>query len=174
MHHRIIIQPLTPNNMNIFIFKCLAKLPFEHIQYQKVWTFLNSKMVIRLYTSYSGTQTQTQTETEAFKKTHMSIASRGYGHVVLKNGVRVNVCGSKKAWLPCMLSRDDKAHTQARESILALRECSHISKFSPIQNIGPLLFSIVSMVTGWITGWMGLSPIIGWIMGQYFWLKKPD
>ena len=40
-----------------------------------------------------------------------------------------------------------------------VQECSHMTKFSPIFNIGPVLFSIVSMVTGWISGWMGDKPI---------------
>ena len=33
-------------------------------------------------------------------------------------------------------------------NFVTCEECSHLTKFSPIFNIGPILFSIVSMVTG--------------------------
>ena len=41
-----------------------------------------------------------------------------------------------------------------------VKERSHVAKFIPSPIFNPLLFSIVSMVTGWITGWMGPSPIL--------------
>ena len=47
---------------------------------------------------------------------------------------------------------------------LDLQLRSHIAKFSPSPIFSPSLFSIVSMVTGW----MGLSPIMDWITDRYF------
>ena len=56
-----------------------------------------------------------------------------------------------------------------------VKDCSHVTKFSPIFTLKypPVFqFSIESMVTGWITGRMGSSPIIDRITGWYFKLKN--
>ena len=42
---------------------------------------------------------------------------------------------------------------------MSIREHSHITKFSKIFNNGPLLFTIVSIVAGWISARMGDKPI---------------
>ena len=44
-----------------------------------------------------------------------------------------------------------------------------LKSISPL--FSQLLFSIMLMVMGWITVRMGSSPIMGWIMDQYFWVK---
>ena len=43
---------------------------------------------------------------------------------------------------------DPERHKKLMVSLPRFRERSHITKFSPIFNNGPLLFAIVSMVTG--------------------------
>ena len=60
------------------------------------------------------------------------------------------------------------SETFAKPPQIFLRERSHITKLSPIFNNSLLLFSIVSMVTGWISGRMGYKPIIDRITDRYF------
>ena len=57
---------------------------------------------------------------------------------------------------------------------LKIRPCSHFAFFSPCPLFSPLLFSIVSMVTSWIMGWIGPSPILSVIhtVIVYRWHKK--
>ena len=122
------------------------------------------------------------TKGKPYTKSYLATPSEDYVYLSLILILKAHLivpspwpCPSPSKFIIVSMVMECLMRTLGSELILSVKERSRVTKLSQIFYLKypPVFrFSIVSMVTGWITGRMGSSPIIDRITGRYFQLKN--